>query len=290
MSDQEFPSRRHDGESWTSFDEHRAPLSGNRLGFVMFIMRIKGDWSEYGSTLGFPTWRDLLRPCFSCNVPPTLLYSVEGCGPLTWPHRENDEEDYFTAVRRCELMVTLESALQHRRVVSLLFNDRRQDGGHGRTLLQPILIGTVQLRAGDRLEPNPLLEDPSDFESISKFPTPVLFWRSRSGTLARHNNPIFNQGLGITPRRCLTVDGLHAVYLGIMLVFCRHVVWVVLTSNLWRGGVGTQEENIEAGLEVLRYTLTQWYKERARLHPEEELTRISKATRKMVVESGNRKL
>ena len=141
-----------------------------------------------------------------------------------------------------------------------------------------------------RLEPNPLLEDPSDFESISEFPTPVLFWRSRSETLARHNNPIFNQGLGITPRRCLTVDGLHAVYLGIMLVFCRHVVWVVLTSNLWRGGVGTQEENIEAGLEVLRYTLTQWYKERARLHPEEELTRISKVTRKMVGKSGKRKL
>ena len=75
-----------------------------------------------------------------------------------------------------------------------------------------------------------------------------------------------------------------------MLVFCRHVVWVVLTSNLCRGGVGTQEENIEAGLEVLRYTLTQWYKERARLHPEEELTRISKVTRKMVGESGKRKL
>ena len=31
MPDQEFPSRRHDGESWTSFDEHRAPFSGNRL-------------------------------------------------------------------------------------------------------------------------------------------------------------------------------------------------------------------------------------------------------------------
>ena len=91
----------------------------------MFILRITGDWSEYVGTLGFPTWRDLLRPCSSCNVQPSLLYSVVGCGPLTWPHRENSEEDYFVAVRRCKVFATLENGLQHQRVVSLLFNGGR---------------------------------------------------------------------------------------------------------------------------------------------------------------------
>ena len=28
----------------------------------------KRDWSEYGSTVGFPLWADGLRPCFLCNV------------------------------------------------------------------------------------------------------------------------------------------------------------------------------------------------------------------------------
>ena len=46
----------------------RESLSGRPLNARGAVLFIKRDWSEYGSTVGFPLWADGLRPCFLCKV------------------------------------------------------------------------------------------------------------------------------------------------------------------------------------------------------------------------------
>ena len=54
---------------------------------------------------------------------------------------------------------------------------------------------------------------------------------------------MFSQPLGVTPVLSLTVDTLHALYLGCMLVFTRHLVWFLLLSGLY-AGLGAAEERL----------------------------------------------
>jgi hypothetical protein len=82
---------------------------------------------------------------------------------------------------------------------------------------------------------------------------------------------------------------LHAVYLGVILVFCRHVVWQFLTNGIF-GRIGTVEESICIAIARLRFDLTRWYVARRASHPLEKLTEVNDITRKMVGENSDRKL
>ena len=68
MAGEMHPSSRHDGKGWIPSDVRRESLSGHPLNARGAVLFIKGDWSEYGSTMGFSLWADGLRPCFLCNV------------------------------------------------------------------------------------------------------------------------------------------------------------------------------------------------------------------------------
>ena len=59
-----YPSARFDGEPWRASDKKRMELSGKRMLYRMVVIYIKGDWSEYATTVGLPSWQDGLRPCF----------------------------------------------------------------------------------------------------------------------------------------------------------------------------------------------------------------------------------
>jgi hypothetical protein len=120
------------------------------------------------------------------------------------------------------------------------------------------------------------------------FPHPVVFWRSSREVVARHRNPLFTKELGMSINRSLTVDVLHAVYLGVLNVFCKHTLWVFLASNVW-GGLGTFEEALQVRLVVFKSKLHRWYKKRAEEQPLEVLTRVSDITRKMVGDNSERK-
>ena len=56
MAEGMHPSGRHDGKVWLPSDVRREQMSGRPLNARGAVLFIKGDWSEYGSTLGSPRW------------------------------------------------------------------------------------------------------------------------------------------------------------------------------------------------------------------------------------------
>ena len=60
---------------------------------------------DHCTSLGFPLWTDNMRPCMDCNASTENWAVVDDCSldRLRW--RENDDEAYFTACSRCEMIV-----------------------------------------------------------------------------------------------------------------------------------------------------------------------------------------
>ena len=280
-----FPQARHDGSPWRSSDEARAKLEGTAMRFKACLLYIKGDWAEYSSTLGFPSWGDGLRPCWSCNASRDTLHRTDGISAVGLPWRCNEEGEYFESCARCEHRIVLD-AKAHAMVLPLLAYDKRQHGNHGRCLTSP--VPSLGLLAGDRLEPSPELPNTSDFDEAAVFPMPVVFWRTSSETMARCRLPLFSSELGITPVRTLTVDGMHCLYLGVMQHFCRHLIWLMISSFVW-GRTGTNEETLETAILACRFELNSFFKRRHGQHPEELLTRF-KFSRRVIGDWSSRKL
>lgn len=100
-----------------------------------------------------------------------------------------------------------------------------------------------------------------------------------------------SKAIGTDPCRTLVFDLLHTAYLGVINTFCRMVFWKMLLAGAWcGGGSSTQAEIIEVSLQVFLNAIKAWYKNRARTHPWEVLTRISDMTKKMVGEATRQKL
>ena len=280
-----YPECRHDSSPWQLGDESRDARSGERMQYRACLMYIKGDWAEYATTLGLPSWQDGLRPCFACNASSSRLYITEDISPVGLPWHENDDEEYYAACVRCEFHVVLDAS-NHKRVLEALEYDKRAHGSRGRCLREA--LPHLGLASGDRLEPSLYLPDPSGIDSADVFPMPVLFWRPSCETLCRFRNPLMAQDLGITPNRSLTVDGLHCLYLGVMLAFCRFLVWLMITEYVW-GRASTAEETLQISILAIRHELTQFYKARHQQYPTELLTRV-KIGKKSLGDHGSRKL
>ena len=114
---------------------------------------IKGDWSEFNGTFGFPAWNDNMRPCFRCPADLDSLYkfrpiSALCCGTFI----ENRVNDYFDACDTCEHHCVIDKST-HAQLLLLLFYDKRDDGSHGLSVGKP---GIPQrgIPAGARVEPS----------------------------------------------------------------------------------------------------------------------------------------
>jgi hypothetical protein len=136
------------------------------------------------------------------------------------------------------------------------------------------------LLADDRLEPSSGCPDVGAFESLS-VPVDVVFWRRDDDSITRHRNPIFREHLGITAEVSMTIDTLHALYLGVMLVWCRTVVWALLSSGVY-GATGSSSGGLTICCLAMRSSLFAWYKDRHRRFPSEVLTQVSDWTPSMV--------
>ena len=77
--------------------------------------------------------------------------------------------------------------------------------------------------------------------------------------------------------------------LGIMLLWCRYVLWLLFTEGFW-GHHSTVEETIELGILACRHDLHQWYKKKHRENPAELLTRVTRFNKKIVGDQAERKL
>ena len=73
-----LPERRRDGAPWRASGTHPARLSGQRMGMRSACIYVKGDWAEYASTLGFPSWSDGLWPCVECSAFGAAVYAALG--------------------------------------------------------------------------------------------------------------------------------------------------------------------------------------------------------------------
>jgi hypothetical protein len=171
-------------------------------------------------------------------------------------------------------------------LLPLLAYDKRQHGNHGRCLTRS--VPSLGLLAGDRLEPRSEMPNTADFDDAVVFPMPVVFWRTSSETMARCRLALFSQELGISPERTLTVDAMHCLYLGVMQQFCKHLIWLMISSGMW-GRTGTNEETLETAVLACRFELGNFFKRRHREHPQELLTRF-KFSKRVVGDWSSRKL
>ena len=71
-----FPESRWDGP-WKASDEARQELAGKGMSLVGSLFAVKGDWSEYANTFGFPTWSDVTAPCLYCKCTPGTMHLDE---------------------------------------------------------------------------------------------------------------------------------------------------------------------------------------------------------------------
>ena len=110
---------------------------------------------------------------------------------------------------------------------------RWQRKGGGRVL--QCAVPSLNLEAGDRLEPSPQLCDVAQFSS-ARLPFVAHFWRAHMfGKMCTdpvlHRNPLFMPVLGTSPARTLMADALHILYMGVCARIVAVVVWAVIRAN-----------------------------------------------------------
>ena len=272
-----WPTQRHDGEPWRTDDASLQARAGQPFPARAAVVFVKGDWAEYASSLGFPNWNDGFRPCFECVACGPDMYVSRGnnCEGLRW--RRNQDGDYNTGCRRCEVHVPLTHDTRAM-IVDLLRFDKRASGSRGLALIRD--VPELGLLAGDRLEPSRTLRNVSFLEDL-ELPATVTFWRCSEETLARHRNPLFHDSTGLTPKQNVTIDLLHTLNLGVMKVWCGIAIWLLLQGGVY-ASVGTAEERTQSGLLAMRHALMAWYKKRRAEKGAPRLTEVSDLTINMI--------
>jgi hypothetical protein len=86
----------------------------------------------------------------------------------------------------------------------------------------------------------------------------------------------------------MTVDLMHALYLGVMLVFCREALWFMLLGGMW-STEGTIEERIAVSVVIIKQEIKTWYRRGHEERPEENLTRV-RFTRKSIGDKSEKAL
>ena len=266
-----FPSEFMSGP-FSPDDERRIGLAGLPLALWAALIIIEGDWAEYAHTMGFPTWADLSSPCFACTCTPEELYEDQDADLLSLPWPEATHTEYMDACQDCEVLCVLTCDNDVQDILKELRYDKRDNGARGRALKKS--IPRFGLRLHDRLEPSLAVLDVSRFEEISTFPKTVIFWRRDNETRARHRNPLFDIGLGITIS-LLIIDLLHALNLGVVKDFVRNSFWELILCDSWGLRFGlTADELLEMSCMAIKGELFTWYDTRHTADPLEGLTRL----------------
>ena len=260
-----FPRCRHDGTEFGSGDELRAGNASLPMGYRFALTYLKGDWMEYCTSLGLVNWSSVLHPCFCCFTPHSGQYDVAGFGPGAFPHQLKNMEDYDAACRACEVRVQVTQQVQLDAIRPLLYFDARKNGGRGRCLSGN--IDALGLRTGDRLEPNPLLRDPADFEELTA-PCEILWWRPSNDTWVRRRCPLFSDDYGVGVQS-LIVDILHCLHLGVLQKYVVYCWWRLIEHNAWQVPATNEEELFIFSVHRLRADLFGWYPAYRRARPEE---------------------
>ena len=267
-----FPAAQHDGQPFRN-DGRRSSLAGMPLTLRGAVCHLKGDWAEYAHTLGFPSWKHHEFPCIWCKADKASIFGWGEVEDDALPWELNSDADYQAACDRCERIVTVAIVQQQELIASLLRYDKKPLGSKGRCLSAD--VPTMQLSAGDRLEPSAGCPDVAQFEHLP-LPATVVFWRPALETMTRHRNPIFSRATGITIS-CLTVDTLHCLFLGVLQVHCAAVALAMVAADVWdtrAEGNTHATERLQASTIRIQADLHRWHKQRKRDRPTEGLTEV----------------
>ena len=196
-------------------DPVRAALAGVPLVFLGALIAIRGDWAEFCQTFGFANWKTKSAPCFACWATFADFLEDSGFGPADELWEEFTSNDYRKACADSEIHFLVESQPRLKAILESLFYDRRQKGGHGRCLRWA--IAGSPLRAGDRLEPCPSMPDIGAVDNlvVGQEGVWLVFWRNTQDRV-KHNNPIFDETLGVTPPCPQLRHSVH-VYTGVLV-------------------------------------------------------------------------
>eukprot|EP00959_Pyramimonas_sp_CCMP1952_P469388 9494853-Pyramimonas_sp.AAC.1 len=63
-----WASTRHDGSHFAShMDQERLSMKDMRMCYSGILIDLNGDWMEFASRYGLPSWASSTAPCFKCN-------------------------------------------------------------------------------------------------------------------------------------------------------------------------------------------------------------------------------
>ena len=281
-----WPDVRHDGSPFGRGDDLRAGNKGARMKHKFALLYLKGDWSEYCSTLGFPLWNSVLDPCIWCETNRDLMYTIQGLSVGQSPFGAKTPATYDAACGRCEIRVRLHTPADLNEVRLALFYDKRKHGNRGRCLNKH--IDRLGLRVGDRLEPHlPGLSDVGNFELLQT-PCEVLFWRCQNETAARHRNPMFNSNVGCDID-ALTVDVMHCMHLGVIQRWISYSWWSLCLANAFGTNSSNEDELLRQSVQCLANMYHAWLPSWKKEHPEEErsATEVPEITMKTLGPKGS---
>ena len=257
MASGRYPLTAHDGGA---LDPLRATFANRALGFIGALVFLKGDWSEYAHTLGFPDWSSITHPCMLCSCHKGTAYDSRGLSLVSFPWRKKGWREYEQACRDCEVVIDPLTHDMWKKILSHLSYERRTDEVHGRCLL--LDIPELGLLRGDRLEPCPTVPDTGQGFN-SRCPARAVFWRHSKTSPTHHRNPIFSERIGVTPERVLVADWLHAMSLGVLKYFLGSLCWMFFGANAWSTAPAS-EVRLERSVAKLKGELFAWYGSEAR--------------------------
>lgn len=99
----------------------------------------------------------------------------------------------------------------------------------------------------------------------------------------------FIKEYGINLHSTLIIDILHGFFLGILNNFCKLVVWAMIDLGVF-ARCGTIEETIHISVMTIRTELDTFYKQRHRLFPGENLTRVGSFVEGIIGKNTDRHL
>eukprot|EP00969_Alexandrium_andersonii_P172900 7643099-Alexandrium_andersonii.AAC.1 len=149
-----WPSTRHDGTAFTAEENWRQERAGQRFGFRVAVVVLKGDWAEYASSLGFPTWASNSDPCPHRRATSAEMHLLSNYSSVSMPRATKTMDEYEAACDMCEKQVVIQPNDLSLLRASLEYDKRKSAyAARGRALTQP--LPHLGLAAHDRVEPSP---------------------------------------------------------------------------------------------------------------------------------------
>ena len=105
------------------------------------------------------------------------------------------------------------------------------------------------------------------------------------------DRPDRGRQLGITHTTTVAFDLLHTFYLGVVLQWCKYVIWKIIFLRHWIGrDFSSEAERVPLALLGIKAALDTWYFDCKKRHPGKEISPITRLHWKMIGKYRKKKL